>query len=494
MSVINDLILSMSSSDKEYFVLYLQQRSKRKEGRNIELFQKLTSGQEALLKESIGTNAYNVLKMRLTDSLIDFLSGRVFENELSTESNIIRKIALARKMIQLDNIQTGKKILVQAEKKAFAIQHFTLLNEIYHSLIEISHLDQTEDQDELIKKLETNTKHFLHQERLNLVYAQIRSIVNASEQGGQRFNLSELIETSFQKYGISDEKGFGLKSLYQLAMLLDYAGAQSRNYHNVDLFLIEKMNLISEDESNIERNHLYHIDLYYSIANIYFRKRSFEHSCVYLEKMMAQMHRFDKKFMNERYVKHQLLLALNLNFSNNTAEALSLLENLSGQNKDSQEGLQAYLTHIVVLAQQENYKESNSLMQRLYRSDTYYKRIAGLEWVINRRFIEIILQIELNQIDLAVSRIESLTRQYKEFFSAKENTQAKPFLRIIKHYLNNPAAVTSESFQQRVERTIPWEESSKEDIFFISFYAWIKAKMISQPLYQTTLELIRSSE
>ncbi len=491
MSVAIDLISSMSPVEKDRFIQFIKERSKRKEGRSIELFQRLDAGTEREMKEQLGTNAFNVLKMRLTDALISFLSSSVFENEMTTEAQIIRQIVLARKMLQLDKVKTGKKILLRIEKIALSIQHFSLLNEIYHSLIEISHIEASLDQQTLFQKLEENTANFLQQERLNLVYAQVRRAFLESERGGQRLNLHQLIQTNFEKYGISEKRGYGLKSLYQLAMVLDFAGAQSRNYHNIDLFLIEKIEQLSEEERNNERNHLYHIDLLYTVANIYFRKRDFEQSLRYLDSMQHQMHRFNEKFQKERSLKHTLLLALNLNYSNRPMEALLVLEKIPLKRKESQEILQVALTKIMVLAQQEKFREANDLMRDLYKSDTYYKRLAGLEWVINRRFIEIILHIELGNVDFAISRIESITRQHKDFLSSSENAQAKPFLRILKHYLNNPAAVTSEAFQNRVEKTIPWNLSSEQDIFFISMYAWLKSKMMQKPLYPTTLSLMQ---
>lgn len=489
--MIQDLISSMSAKEKSEFTQFLKNRSKRNVGRNIALFQHLNTGTETELKQKIGSNAYNVLKMRLTDTLLAYLSGKVFENELTTEALIIRQLVLARKMIQLEKIKTGKKILLKIETTAHSIQHFSLLNEIYHSMIEISHHEDTSVQASLIEKLESNTAHFLQQERLNLVTAQVKKAVERSEQGKERMNLHQLIEHNFQKFGISPERGYGLKSLYQIASVLDYAGAQSRNYQRIDLFLSEKLASISEEERNNERNHLYHIDLLYIVANIHFRKREFEQSLHHLDLMQLQLFRFERKFHDERIAKYTLLYALNLNFMGNSGAALELIQQTT-LSKETLEGLQIKLSEIMMLAQQERFKEANAGMRDLYKSDTYYKRIAGLEWVINRRFIEIILQIELGNIDFAISRIESVTRQHKDFLNASENAQAKPFLLVIKRYLNHPASITSEAFQAYLEKTIPWNLSSEQDIFFISFYAWLKSKMTRQSIYKQTLDLVRS--
>ena len=97
-------------------------------------------------------------------------------------------------------------------------------------------------------------------------------------------------------------------------------------------------------------------------------------------------------------------------------------------------------------------------------------------------------------MDFAYSRIENLSRQHKDFFNAKANHQIKPFLRVLKHYLNHPSAIETEEFQKFVERTIPWKSSQEDDIFFMSVYGWFKAKMIRKSVYSVTLDLIETKD
>lgn len=493
--MINDLLSIMTNNDKEQFQRYLSARDKRKEGRSLSLFKALEKGNQEQLKTKIGTNAYNVLKMRLTESLSEFMAGKIFEGELTQEAHIIRILVLARKMLQLGKMETGRKLLIKAERKAQDIQHFTLLNEIYHSLIEISHESVFTKQETLIQKLEANSRNFLLQERLNLVYAQVKKAFMESEQGKKQIDLNELIKQNFEKYGITDRTGYGLKSLYQLATIIDYAAAQSRSYHSIDLFFANKIEMLSDEEIANERNHLYHIDLLYLLANAHFRKRSFERSMEYLERMHEQLQLFNRKFYNDRIVKHQLLMALNLNFSGKADSALNILNEVQVDSlkEESMDQLQLELTRIMILSQQEQYEEAFKRLKRYYRTDGYYKRIAGLEWVINKRFLEIILHIEAGNLDYAYTRIENFTRQHKEFFKDKANDQIQPFLRLLKHYLNKPDNIQTQEFRELVERTIPWKPSHEDDIFFISVYGWFKAKMTGKKVYPVTLELINSS-
>ena len=57
-------------------------------------------------------------------------------------------------------------------------------------------------------------------------------------------------------------------------------------------------------------------------------------------------------------------------------------------------------------------------------------------------------------------------------------------------YYDNPKAVTTSDFSATVERSFEWIGKEREDIFVMSFYAWLKAKMEQRDLYQVTLELV----
>jgi len=41
-----------------------------------------------------------------------------------------------------------------------------------------------------------------------------------------------------------------------------------------------------------------------------------------------------------------------------------------------------------------------------------------------------------------------------------------------------------------IEQSFVWVSHEKEDIFVMSFYAWLKSKMENQNLYETTLSLL----
>ena len=60
-------------------------------------------------------------------------------------------------------------------------------------------------------------------------------------------------------------------------------------------------------------------------------------------------------------------------------------------------------------------------------------------------------------------------------------------------YYKNPKIVTSEVFKNKIEQSFEWISAEREDIFVMSFYAWLKSKLENKNLYTTTLQLLNNT-
>jgi hypothetical protein len=72
--------------------------------------------------------------------------------------------------------------------------------------------------------------------------------------------------------------------------------------------------------------------------------------------------------------------------------------------------------------------------------------------------------------------------------------EIKPKLNKIESLYKNPEKATQTKFRNKIESSFEWVGPIKEDIFVMSFYAWLKSKIEGTELYPTTLDLIRSSQ
>lgn len=484
----------LSKIDKQRFIDHLDKMNKIKNPKNIKLFKLLLANKENELKLEISSNAYHVLNKRLTDSFLDFTSNLILEKEASVEIKIMKHIFLSRKLFIHSKNEIAFKLLNSIEKEAQELDDPVLLNEIYHTLIQYSHLELAPQQDLIFSKFKKNQSNLLKIEQLNIAYAVIRKAFKSNEITTNTVDLKTLVKETFETYNIKIEESINYKSLYQLAEILDLDSSNHKNYHTVDLFFIELLNELNKNDNETRKHQVYHIDLLYLIANIYFRQRNFEQSLIYLNKMRVEMNRFDKLYFISRLVKHNTLLALNLNYKGNYTEALSTLNNLIDFGLFNQKDLlQPSLVKIMIHFQHSQFIDANKLLIKFNKTDNWYIKNTGLEWLLNKKYIEILLHIELGNIDFVDSRIQSLTRKYSNYFKSMNHFQVLPFLKLVKQYYHKPHIINTKEFKETVETSLKWKPNHEEDIFLISFYAWLKSKMDNKPLYETTLKIINGN-
>ena len=119
---------------------------------------------------------------------------------------------------------------------------------------------------------------------------------------------------------------------------------------------------------------------------------------------------------------------------------------------------------------------------------------AGKEWVIKKSLMEILLHIELQHLDLAESRIRTFRRSHKEHLKKRNELRVLTYLKLCEAYFRHPEQVENPKFLEKIESSFDWLPLATEDIFAISFYAWLKSKIQNKPLYTVTLDLIERSQ
>lgn len=492
MIAINDVISLQTDAEKKLFIEDLDKRNKRTDTKNILLYRAYLKGEELKIKEQIGVNAFNALKKRLTDHLIEFTSERLLSKDHSTENEITKLIVLSRKLFYRSYSKTAFTLLFKAEKFAIDIDHFSLLNEIYHLMIEHSHLTDKIEQAELFSKLEKNNKQFLAEEKMSILYASMKKQFISARHGDLPKSLKSLYEHGLKQFDIDHSYFMNFKSLNQLCSLTDLFGSQTKNYHQLDLFFEDSIKELKGTKKDNAQSVYYQIELYYGLANIYFRKKNLEQSLSYLMQMEQQMLRLDQKYFSHWQARFCNLKALNLNFEGQSEAAENLLSAvLNKKNLFEKEEALLKLTLAMVCFQQGELEQVKTLINTLNRTDQWYLSKMGNEWLFNLKAIEILLHMDLGNDQLAESRLLSFQRKLPKAIKADKGNPLWPFIKLVKSILFNNSVVRTEEFVEKVERTIPWK-GRNEDIFNICFYGWLKAKMINRPVYPTTLEIMKS--
>lgn len=204
----------------------------------------------------------------------------------------------------------------------------------------------------------------------------------------------------------------------------------------------------------------------------------------------------NKKYHDRFFPQYTLLVALNLNYTNKANEAIGVLEVFDFKKYKDQlvYTLDLQLIHAVFYFQQHQYKNALQLLLNFNHSDQWYIAKAGIIWVIKKNLIEILLRIELDQLEVVESRIRSFRKKHGAYLKENKETRTLDFLKLADLYYSKP---NSEEFKKQFQKLMqnPKKDKNnindKEDIFEMSFYAWIKSKIDNTSLYESTLMLLK---
>ena len=111
---------------------------------------------------------------------------------------------------------------------------------------------------------------------------------------------------------------------------------------------------------------------------------------------------------------------------------------------------------------------------------------------VQKNLIEILLQIDLGNTDIVDSRILSFKRNYLKHLKKLKQERVINYIKLVEIYYKNPEVITSKEYLDKVKNSFEWIDNQKEDIFMMSFFAWLKAKMTKQDVYLVTLDLINN--
>ncbi|WP_339754709.1 hypothetical protein [uncultured Winogradskyella sp.] len=493
---IKSIINTLNSEEQQKFVAYLHQKNKRKDAKNIQLFKLLAkpdSDSKVICKQLYKTkksNAYHALRKRLFQSLIDFTANKNLENENSIDMQIIKYIVASRTYLLQKNYDIAYKILDKAEHLADEHLLFPILNEIYHTKIQYASDYPKVNLDTLISKQNENQKKHQLEDQLNMIYAKLKTTLNAINYQGKVINFETELNEILKASKIELNKSLSFKSLYQILAIANISALVTTKYFQIEDFVLKSYDIL-KSKKETDKQLYYQIQTVYIIANTLFRNKKFETSLIYIKEMEQLMQLKRHVYQKEFILKKTLVEALNLNFLNQQVEAISLIEIIIvKKHNDLETLLDLHLTLLMFYFQKENFVKAKSVLSKFYHTDQWYIEKAGIDWVIKKNIAELLLYIELQEDNLLYSRLKSFKRRYTDYLKQIGQIRILKFLNFAEQYYKKPELVLTKNFKTKLEASFKWTTVKEEDIFVMTFYAWLKNKIEQGNLYKTTLKLI----
>lgn len=294
------------------------------------------------------------------------------------------------------------------------------------------------------------------------------------------------------KFNISITKNLSYQALLKILEISNEVAKITSDYYGVLQFIQNAYRQIETSE-RIETKHLYyHIQILYYMSNAFFRLRKFRLSESYNTSMYYYMGLQHKKFYADFYPQYTLIKNLLLIYSGEADKAIKNLSNFKYKNYRSQTDflLDLKLALVVALFFKQQFKEAFKVFKEFYRSDTWYTQKAGKIWVIKKNLIEILLLTELDYLDLVESRLISFRKKHSTHLKKHSEHRVLSFVGLVNAWYNDKAITQSGVYKEQVNQLL-MRSSREEDIFVISFYSWLQAKIQGNDMYSTCLRYLK---
>lgn len=494
MDSLSELIKLLNSSDKKHFRQFLERKNKREDVKNLQLLDLIETddihGVNELYKLAKNKDAYHALRKRLQDSLLLFLSQKTFESNHSESYEALRLLVVGRFLLENDVLKIAFKCLDKAERLADQLEQCNLLNELLLLKLQYAHLPGAEALETLTARFLQNQAEMQREAKLSMAYAFLRQELQAIHLQGKIVNLSAIMMATIRKYKISLQDLMTYKAVYQILFIANEYAAIQQNYGLIERF-INRTNLFLQNQQNKKQSYIfYHISILYFLANFHLRQKNFEASASYLKEMkdlMATDNRYDMLFN----LRHSLITALNLFFTGSADKAISLVqESLSNKKQRSKpediEDLRICLTMFLALR---NDRGSLKQLSLLTNSDTWYEKKMGMLWTIRKNVMEILVQEQFSNIELALSRLNSFRRRYKKYLQETSEERVLVFLKLVEKHLLRPDLLFDQAYRNKVMGML--QSAENNDIFNLSFIAWLIAKWEKKTPYEVAMRLIQ---
>jgi len=497
MDQLQELVNTLSEDDRKEFRIFINRQKSKKQRKDLDLFE--------LIREQIDPKliqnklyktpnkvAYHTLRKRLLKHLTDFIVLKQIDHDTTANSSISGLISLATYLFNNQSEELGWRFLLKAEQTAKENEQYELLNNIYHLQIEQSESEFSPSINSIYKKWKTNKAVVDENEKTSIAYNFIKKEINEVILKGKDKDLNKIIEALLKKYELADVVFKRPQILYKVLDLTRRVMLSKKDFYNFEPYIIKMYKELIKKHGFSKKNHFYKIHILYMIAHILYRNRKFEASNTYLEQMHISMTEYNKAYYKQFYSKYIMLSAANYTYLNQNEKSIEILDSVSeaALNKlPIEDLLNIKMNLCIYYGNNSQFKKSNYIIQTLNHSDSWLIKKMGIEWVLKKNMIEIMIQYELENFEIAINKIRAFEKSFANLFNHPLYKRANIFIQQIKTIINNPQVLKDKKFIDEVINTLVKVPSEQEDLQAMAFYAWLKAKMLNQNYYQVLLNL-----
>jgi hypothetical protein len=447
--------------------------------------------------------AYYALRQRLLRSLTDYLLLRQRQHDATAAASVRGQLTLAQYLFGAGVPRLAWNLLRKAEKLAQDNEQYEPLNAVYNLQIQYAHLPHAESLDAIIERRTRNKKAADEEERAAIADSLLRQrLRQARLRGRGAVPVDALVRNLLTEYDLQEAFARSPALLCRLMSITRNAVLVRGDFATFAPYIERCYQLMARRHGFAPAHRGYQLRLLYMLAHALYRARRFVESVAYLEQGLAILAAAPSRQFADVGPRFTFLLAANYTFLRRNQESISILKEAL-QAKPTllpADQLTARLQLSFHYFAEGNFSKANQTLISLDRTDHWLEQNMGLEWLLNHNIGELLIQLELSNEEQALVRLRAIERRLHEQFPAAEASPEAPaaplggpyqavlsFLGFVHEIINDPAVARTPNFAARVARIPAFLSEEREDLQVISFYAWLKARVLGKP-YQEVLQ------
>ncbi|WP_068473359.1 hypothetical protein [Saccharicrinis aurantiacus] len=497
MDALTSIIKAFSKSDVIEFSSFIN-RQKRKENRkDLELFlllHKNTALQQneivPLLYETKNVVAYHALRKKLLKHLSDFILFKQLREDDTAETQVTAYISLTRYLKEHSIYNLAWKYLKKAEQMAVSSELFSLANQIMRLFLEIPLHEVKQDITPILERKEKYLNLAIEDDKIDTAYKIIQYYLRKSKSSVHTPDMQSIIDDTLNQYNLNEALAQRPSVVYRLLSITRSAATSSKDYYSFEPILLKYYSKIIVSDKPTERDKIYLARIQYMIAHTLFRNKQFKQATEYVDILKEQMQLLVKTEYTKLLPKVTQLQCALLFFTGKIDDAIDTISLTSDIKFQPNETLNLKLNKAIYLLFKKNFKEAIKVLSSIAHSNAWCAKIAGIEWVIKKDILDIFIQFELGNFDIASNRIRALLRRKEWFGNLPQLDRVKVFLQLLSKVVEEPDIAETSAFYDTVENSFNWIPIEQEDLHASVYYAWLKAKIMNDDAYEVLLHLI----
>ena len=500
MDDIKEIISTLTERDKLSFTRFLNIEKAKDNRRDLDLFERLCKEDKpdpSEFKTQKEKDSYHQNRKRLMESLAEFVVLKSRLEDITGGSRIMGMITLARYLFDQKQNRLGWKILRKAEELAWEQEHYDLLNTIYVIQVENSRSFHAVDLKTIIRNKGRANKLAYEDESVIIATEIIRQKLQEVMVSGKSLNFTVYLEKVFMKFKISEAVFERPKHLYNILMMVRSSYLAARSLKNFENFAVEQYLKAERNFGFKKQHHYYKLQILYVIAHVYYRNRKFKKAYEYLNLLHQNMELYGKSHYSKFIARYISLFSTIKSFTGYNDEAIALHEQILFKKNNKlniKDNLNMHLNLVAFYFYAKKFSKANRILNSHEHSDNWLAKKMGREWVLRKNLIDVTIQYELGNEDIALNRLKLLEKNFSDMFVLPQYEKVGVFINLTKQYLVDPYKFPRREFLMQIKRETAVFSLDKEESKSLAFYAWLRSKVEEKDYYSLLVETVKSKE